>query len=61
MKNHNPSGNKLHFATFTQRLMGAALFAVFAALIWFAWEGRFDREVNLVATWMRTHWHALVN
>lgn len=61
MKNHNPSGNKLHFATFGQRLMGSLVFVVIAALIWVAWSGRYDAQVNQFAGWLRTHWHALVN
>ena len=61
MKNDNPAANKLHFASLWQRLLSLLVFAVFAALIWVAWSGRYDREVNHVATWMKTHWNALVN
>jgi len=61
MKNDNPAANKLHFASLWQRMLSLLVFAVFAALIWAAWSGRYDREVNHVATWMKTHWNALVN
>lgn len=61
MKNENPAGNKLHFASMGQRLLSLLVFAVFAALIWAAWSGRYDREVNHVASWMRSHWNALVD
>ena len=61
MKNDNPAANKLHFASMGQRLVSLLVFAVFAALIWVAWSGRYDREVNQVATWLHTHWNALVN
>jgi hypothetical protein len=61
MKNDNPVGNKLHFASAGQRMLSLLVFVVFAALIWVAWSGRYDREVNRVAGWMRTHWHALVD
>ena len=60
MKNHNPSGNKLHFASVTQRIMGTLVFVVIAGLIWVAWSGRYDAEVNQFAVWLRNHWHALV-
>ena len=59
MKNDNPSGGRLQFASAGQRLFSMLLFAVFAALIWVAWSGKYDREVNHVAAWMRTHWDAL--
>ena len=61
MKNDNPAGNKLAFASMGQRLLSLLVFAVFAALIWAAWSGRYDLEVNHVASWMRSHWNALVN
>jgi len=40
-------------------LFSMLLFAVFAALVWVALSGKYDREVNHVAAWMRTHWNAL--
>ena len=61
MKNDNPAANKLHFASLGQRVLSLLVFAVFAALIWAAWSGRYDREVNQVANWLQAHWNALVN
>ena len=61
MKNDNPSARRLRFATTGQRLLSLLVFAVFAALIWVAWSGQYDREVNRFAGWMRTHWNALVD
>ena len=59
MKNDNPSARRLHFASAGERLSSLLVFAVFAALIWAAWSGRYDREVNHLAEWMRVHWNAL--
>ena len=61
MKNHNPAANKLHFASMGQRVLSLLVFAVFAALIWAAGSGRYDREVDQAARWMKTHWEALVH
>ena len=61
MKNHNPSGRSLRFATTGQRLLSMLVLGVFVALLYAAWSGRYDREVNRVAGWMRTQWHALVD
>lgn len=60
MKNHNPAGDKLHFATFGQRLFALFVFAVFGYLIWLAWTGRFDAEVNRLAGWLREQHDALL-
>ena len=59
MKNQNPSGKNLHFASFGQRLFAMFVFAVFAYLIWLAWTGRYDSEVNRFAAWLREHYQAL--
>lgn len=59
MKNQNPSGKNLRFASFGQRLFAMFVFAVFAYLIWLAWTGRYDTEVNRFAGWLREHYHAL--
>ena len=59
MKNHNPSGKNLAFASFGQRLLAMFVFAVFAYLIWLAWTGRYDTEVNRFAGWLREHYQAL--
>jgi hypothetical protein len=61
MKNSNPSGSKLHFATTGQRLLAVWLFAVYATLIWLAWTGRFDAQINAMAAWLRDHYNALVH
>ena len=61
MKNHNPSGRSLKFATTGQRLLSMLVLGVFVALLYAAWSGRYDREVNQLAGWMRTQWHALVD
>ena len=44
-----------------QRLLALLVFGVLAGLLYVAASGRYDREVNRVAGWMRTHWQALVN
>ncbi|MBF6023760.1 hypothetical protein [Lysobacter niastensis] len=60
MKNHNPSGKSLQFAETRQRVLAGFLFAVIAALIWLAYSGRYDAEVNRLAGWLRGHYDALV-
>lgn len=59
MKNHNPSGRRLHFASTGQRLLAAVVLGVFAYLIWLAWQGRYDQEVNQFAAWLQRHWDAI--
>ena len=54
MKNHNPSGGALRFASLGQRLLSLVVLGVFAYLIWLAASGRFDHEVNRVAHWLRS-------
>lgn len=61
MKNHNPAGRRLRFAGLGQRILALLVFVVLGYLIWLAYTGRYDSEVNRVAGWMRAHWHALVN
>jgi hypothetical protein len=61
MKNNNPSGRQLRFATFGQRLMGSLVFIVIAGMIWVAWSGRYDAEINQFAGWLRSQWQAVVN
>ena len=36
-----------------------SVFVVFAYLIWLAWTGRYDTEVNRFAGWLREHYQAL--
>jgi hypothetical protein len=59
MKNHNPSGRNLRFASTGQRLLSMMVLAVFALLIWAAPSGRYDHEVNDFARWLRQHYEAL--
>ena len=61
MKNHNPSGRRLHFASIGQRLFAIFVLAVFGYLIWLAWTGRYDTEVNRLAAWLSAHYHALAD
>jgi hypothetical protein len=61
MKNHNPAGRRLHFASAGQRLFAIFVLAVFGYLIWLAWTGRYDAEVNRLAAWLGGQYHALVN
>ncbi len=60
MKNHNPSGGHLAFASVGQRLLSAVVLGVFGYLIWLALTGQFDHEVNRVAHWLQSHYNALV-
>lgn len=61
MKNQNPSGRRLRFASTGQRLASLLVLAVFAGLIWLAWSGRYDTEINQIAAWLREHYRALVD
>lgn len=61
MKNHNPAGRRLRFAGAGQRVLALLVFVVLGYLIWLAYTGQYDREVNRFAGWLRTHWHALTN
>ena len=60
MKNHNPAGRRLHFASVGQRLFAVFVLAVFGYLIWLAWTGRYDTEVNRLAAWLNEQYRALV-
>lgn len=61
MKNQNPSGRRLRFAGTGQRLASLLVLAVFAGLIWLAWSGRYDTEINQISAWLREHYRALVD
>lgn len=52
MKNHTPGGRRLRFASTGQRLFTVLLFVVFAALVWAAQSGRYDREIGQAARWL---------
>lgn len=61
LKNQNPAGRNLRFANTGQRLFALALLAVFAGLIWLAWSGRFDAEINRISAWMQASYRALTD
>lgn len=61
MKNHNPAGRNLSFASTGQRLVVTVVFVVFAALIWAAWTGRYDREINTFASWLQRQYNAIAH
>jgi hypothetical protein len=61
LKNHNPAGRKLRFASAGQRALSLLVLAMFGALVWAAWSGRFDTEINHVASWMQAHYQALTD
>jgi len=61
MKNHTPAGRRLRFAGLGQRILALLVFVVLGYLIWLAYTGQYDREVNRVAGWMRAQWHALTD
>lgn len=61
MKNHNPSGGNLRFAGAGQRLTAMLVLLVFAGLLWAAWSGHFDSEIQHLAAWLRRHYQALVH
>ena len=44
-----------------QRLLALLVFGVIAALLYVAASGRYDREVNRAAGWLRAQWDALVD
>ena len=60
MKNHNPAGGHIRFASLTQRLLSGVVVLTLAVLIWLAWSGRYDREVNRLAAWFGQQYDALV-
>lgn len=61
MKNHNPSGRNLAFAGIGQRLLTTVVLVVFATLIWLAWTGRYDREINTFANWLQRQYDTIVH
>lgn len=60
MKNHNPAGRNLRFSSGTDRLMVIVVTIVFVGLLWAAWSGHFDSEINAGARWLERHWDRLV-
>lgn len=61
MKNHNPAGHSLRFASVGQRLFAIFVLAVFGYLVWLALTGRYDTEVNRLAAWLSRQYHALAD
>ena len=61
MKNHNPAGGHIRFASLGQRLLSGVVLLTLAALIWLAWSGRYDGEIDSFASWLQRHWNALVH
>jgi hypothetical protein len=58
VNNNNPTDGR--FANTVQRLLALFVFVVCGYLIWLAYTGRYDTEVNRFANWLRGHYHALV-
>jgi hypothetical protein len=54
-----PRGNRI--ANATQRVLVLLVFVVMAAMVWAAHSGRYDRQVNQVATWLHQHYAALMH
>jgi hypothetical protein len=44
---------------FGQRLLALLVFVVLGVLLWLAYSGRYDGEVNRVARWLHTGFDAL--
>ena len=42
-----------------QRLLALCVFAIFGALLWLAYSGRYDAEVARIAAWLHGHFDAL--
>lgn len=61
MKNHNPAGRRLNFASTGHRLVVTVVLIVFATLIWLAWTGRYDREINTFASWLHRQYNAIIH
>ena len=61
MNHATPAGKGDRFVGAGQRLSALLVFVVIAAMFWAARSGRYDREVNQLAHWMKTHWEALVH
>lgn len=61
MKNHNPAGKGLRFAQTRQRLVAMTVLATMALLVWLAWSGRYDVEINRFAEWLQRQAGHVVN
>jgi hypothetical protein len=54
-----PRGNRI--ANAAQRVLVLLVFVVMGAMVWAAHSGRYDRQVNHVATWLHRHYAALMH
>lgn len=61
MKKPPPAGRIPRLAGAGQRALALLVFVVLGCLVWLAYTGQYDREVNRFAAWLRVHWHALVD
>lgn len=60
MKHRTTPGRPSRLAGAGQRLLALLVFVVLGYLVWLAYTGQYDREVNRVAGWLRTQWQSLV-
>lgn len=60
MKNHVPAGRRLRFASARQRAFTVLLLLVFVGLILAARSGRYDRQVNEMASWLESRYDRVV-
>ena len=42
-----------------QRLLALCVFAVFGVLLWLAYSGRYDTEIDRIAAWLHSHFDAI--
>ena len=42
-----------------QRLLALCVFAVFGVLLWLAYSGRYDAQVDRIAAWLHSHFDAI--
>lgn len=59
MNDTDPPGREPRSAAARRRIAAFVLIAVFAALIWAAYSGRFEAEVRQAADWLRQAWSSL--
>jgi hypothetical protein len=43
-----------------QRMLALLIFAVIAAMVWLAHTGRYDHQVDQLASWLHRHYDALL-
>ena len=42
-----------------QRVLVLCVFAVFGVLLWLAYSGRYDAQVDRIAAWLHSHFDAI--